>query len=126
MEDKANDQNGVDVRSIAKSSPWFPVTAHPSIMLAWHRAIQLVAVSREYEDRLYYATRLDNFPPACHEDEESFFERMGVSSWDSVIGGMTDAGQHHGLVFVADIDLDRIGAAKKPIHPAAEARDLRR
>ena len=115
-----------DVQSIARLSPWFPVTARPDIMLAWNRAVRLIAITREYQDRLYYATSLDNFSPRSTKDEEVFFERMGVSSWNSVIGGLDEGGRRYGLVFVADIDLDRIGAPMKTIRPCADLCDLQR
>jgi hypothetical protein len=95
-------------------------------MLAWNRAVRLIAITCEYQDRLYYATSLDNFSPGSTRDEDLFFERMGVSSWNSVIGGLDEGGKRYGLVFVADIDLDRIGVPMKKIHPGADLRDLQR
>jgi len=115
-----------DVRGIARLSPWFPVTARPDIMLAWGRAVRLIAITPDYQDRLYYTTSLDNFSSRSTEDEDLFFERMGVSSWNSVIGGVNQGGKRHGLVFVADIDLYRIGAPMRTIRPSADLRDLYR
>jgi hypothetical protein len=115
-----------DVRRIARLSPWFPVTARADIMLAWSRAVRLIAITPEYQERLYYTTSLDNFSARSTEDEDLFFERMGVSSWNSVIGGLNEGGKRHGLVFVADIDLHRIGAPMKAIRPSADLCDLHR
>jgi hypothetical protein len=95
-------------------------------MLAWNRAVRLIAITREYQDRLYYTTSLDNFSARSTEDEDLFFERMGVSSWNSVIGGLDEGGKRYGLVFVADIDLYRIGVPMKTIRPGADLCDLRR
>lgn len=69
---------------------------------------------------------LGNFSSRSTEDEDLFFERMGVSSWNSVIGGLDDGGKRYGLVFVADIDLDRIGVPMRTIRPGANLRDLQR
>ena len=77
-------------------------------------------------DRLYYATSLENFPSQTTEDEELFFERMGVSSWNSVIGGVNEGDKRHCLIFVADIDLARIGAPMQAVPPSAELGDLQR